>query len=85
LTAWRQGRLQNGDASVFSSIETLLSFSSVWYVCVVARRKMMVWQGSCQVSYTRQKSRRAMAKGFAAEKINSSGFCFVGTRGKLLG
>ncbi len=40
---WRQGRLQNGDASMFGSIEALVSFSSVWYVCVMAGRKMMVW------------------------------------------
>jgi hypothetical protein len=34
--AWRQGRLQNGDALVFGSIEALVSFSSTWYVCVIA-------------------------------------------------
>ncbi len=30
--AWRQGKL-NGDVSVFGSIETLVSFSSIWCVC----------------------------------------------------
>jgi len=40
---WRQGRLQNGDVSVFGGIEALVSFSYVWYVCVMAGRKMMVW------------------------------------------
>jgi hypothetical protein len=34
-TAWRQGRLQNGDAPVFGSIEALVLFSYVWYVCVI--------------------------------------------------
>jgi len=75
-TAWRQGRLQNGDVSVFGSIETLVSFSSIWYVCVVARRKMMVWQGSYQVRCVRWKFRGTLAKGFAVEKISSVGFCF---------
>jgi hypothetical protein len=28
---------------MFGSIEALVSFSSVWYVCVMAGRKMMVW------------------------------------------
>jgi len=40
---WRQGRLQNGDASVFGGIKALVSFSSVWYACVMAGHKMMVW------------------------------------------
>jgi len=31
--AWRQGKLQNGDVLVFGSIETLVSFSSIWCVC----------------------------------------------------
>ncbi len=72
--AWRQGRLQNGNAPMFGSIENLVSFSSVWYVCVVAKRRMMVWQGSYQVRCTWRKSRGIMAKGFAAEKINSASF-----------
>jgi hypothetical protein len=37
LTTWKQGKLQNGNASVFGSIEALVSFSSIWYVCVIAR------------------------------------------------
>ncbi len=80
--AWRQGRLQNGDVSVFGSIKTLMSFSSVWYVCVVARHMMMVWQGSCQVRCVRRKSHIVTTKGFVAEKINSAGFCFTRTRGR---
>jgi len=70
---------------VFGSIETLLLFSSVWYVCVILGRRMMVWQGSYKVRYTWWKSCGAMAKGFATENISIAGFCFVGTRGKLLG
>ncbi len=60
---------------MFGSIETLVSFSSVWYVCVVAGRKMMVWPGSCQVRCARQKSLGAMVEGFATEKISSVDFC----------
>jgi Kef-type K+ transport system membrane component KefB len=32
-TMWKQGRLQNGDALVFNSVEILMSFFFVWYVC----------------------------------------------------
>ncbi len=39
----RQERLQNGNVPVFGSIETLVLFSSVWYACVMARCRMMVW------------------------------------------
>ncbi len=28
-TAWRQGRMQNGDVPVFGSIKTLVTFSSI--------------------------------------------------------
>jgi hypothetical protein len=28
-TAWRQGRLQNGDVPMFGGIEALVSFSSI--------------------------------------------------------
>ncbi len=31
---WKQERSLNGDAVVFDSIETYMSFSSVWCVCV---------------------------------------------------
>jgi len=75
--------LQNGNAPVFGSIETLMSFSSVWYVCVVVGRKMMVWQGNCQVKCGRQKFHEAVAKGFATEEISCAGFCFAKKRGKL--
>jgi len=75
--------LQNGNAPVFGSIETLMSFSSVWYVCVVVGRRMMVWQGNCQVKCGRQKSHEAVVEGFATEKISCAGFCFAKKRGKL--
>jgi len=76
--------LQNEDVPMFGSIETLVSFSSVWYVCVVAGCKMMVWQGSYQVRCGRRKFREVMTEGFAAEKISSACFCFVKKRKKLL-
>jgi len=47
--AWRQGRSPNGYAVVFDSIETCVSFSSVWCVCVAASRMMIVRLGSCQM------------------------------------
>jgi hypothetical protein len=75
-TAWRQGKLQNGDAPMFGSIEALVSFSSVWYVCVIVWRRMMVWQRSCQVRCTQRKSRGAVVEGFATKKISSADFCF---------
>jgi hypothetical protein len=53
LPVWRQGRLQNGDASVFGSIKTLGSVSFLWYVCVIVGCMMMVWQGSYQVRCAR--------------------------------
>jgi hypothetical protein len=34
---------------VFDSIETFVSFSFVWNVCVVGGHMMTMWQGSCQV------------------------------------
>jgi hypothetical protein len=82
--AWRQERLHNGDVPMFGSIETLVSFSSVWYVCVVVGHKMMVWQRSCQVRCAQRKSRGAMVEGFDVEKISSAGFCFGNDKGKLL-
>jgi uncharacterized membrane protein YecN with MAPEG domain len=66
---------------MFGSIKTLVSFFSVWYVCVVARRKMRVWQGNCQVRCAQQKSRGATAKGVVVEYINSASFCFAKGRG----
>jgi hypothetical protein len=64
---------------MFGSIETLVSFFSIWYVCVVVGCVMMVWQGSCHVGCARQKSCGAVAEGFAVEKIISAGFCFART------
>jgi hypothetical protein len=66
---------------MFGNIKTLVSISLVWYVCVVVRHKMMVWQGSCQVGCTWWKSCGVMADGFDAKKTSSVGFCFVRTRG----
>jgi len=60
---------------MFGSIETLVLFSSVWYVCVVAGCKMMVWPGSCQVRCARRRSLGTMAEGFAIENISSVDFC----------
>ncbi len=74
---WRQGRLQNGDALVFGSIETLVSFSLVWYGCVVVGCKMTVWPRSCQVRCARRKSCKAMVEGFITDKISNVGFCFA--------
>jgi len=68
---------------MFGRIETVVSFSSVWYVCVVARRKMMVWPGSCQVRCARRKSRETVVEGFDAEKISSVDF--VLRRGEIVG
>ncbi len=77
MTAWRQGKLQNGDASMFANIEALVSFSFVWCVCVNVGHKIMVWPRSCQRRCTRQRSCRAA---FVTEKISSVGFCFVSKR-----
>jgi hypothetical protein len=68
---WRQGRLQNGDVVVFNSIETFVSFSFVWYVCVVAGRKMTMWQGIYQVRCAWRKSCKVVAEGCATKKISS--------------
>jgi len=48
--AWRQGRSSNGDVMVFDNIETFVSFSSVWDVCVAIGRRMIVWQGNYQMN-----------------------------------
>ncbi len=66
---------------MFSSIETFVSFFSVWYVCVITGCKMMVWQRSYQARCVRWKSHRGATERFAAEKISIAGFCFPRTRG----
>jgi len=48
---------------VFHSIDTFVSFFFVWYVCVVVRQRMIMWQGSCQVKCAWWISRGAVAKG----------------------
>jgi hypothetical protein len=50
---------------VFDSIETFMSFSSIWNVCVIAGCRMTVWQGSYQVKCVRWKSRDATVEGCA--------------------
>jgi hypothetical protein len=74
---WKQGRLQNGNAPVFGSIEALVLFFFVWYVCVIVGHRMMVWQGSYQGRCIRHRSRGATMEGFVVEKISSASFCFV--------
>jgi hypothetical protein len=71
--AWRQGRLQNGDASVLVALKLWCR----WYVCVIVGRMTMVWQGSCWGS------QKVAAEGFVEEKINNVGFFCFGRRGKL--
>jgi hypothetical protein len=56
---------------VFDNIETFVSFSFVWCVCVVVGRRMIKWQRSCQGRCVWQKSHRAMAKGCVAVKISN--------------
>jgi hypothetical protein len=55
--AWRQGGALNGDVGVFYGVEILVSFPSIWDVCVAVGRRMTVWQGSCQVRCGQRKSR----------------------------
>lgn len=70
---------------MFGSIKTLVSFSFVWYVCVIVGCKMMVWQGSYQLRCARCKSCGVGAEGFVAENISSAIFFLVcRKRGKLL-
>jgi hypothetical protein len=56
-------RAMNGDVVVFYGIEIFMSFSSIWDVCVVARRRMIVWQGSRQVKCVWRKSRGGATEG----------------------
>jgi hypothetical protein len=80
-TTWRQGRSPNGDAVVFDNIETFVSFSSIWYVCVVVGHRMTVWQGSYQVKYARRKFHGATMEGCATVQISSVVFGFQFRRG----
>jgi hypothetical protein len=61
--AWRQGRALNGNAVVFYGVEILVSFSSIWDVCVVVGHIMIVWQKSYQVKCVRWKFHNGTAKG----------------------
>jgi hypothetical protein len=58
FTEWRRDGVDN--------IETLVSFSFVWYVCVAIGHKMSVWQESCQMKCTQRKSHSATTKGCAS-------------------
>jgi hypothetical protein len=49
-------RALNGDVVVFYGIEIFVLFSSIWDVCVVARHKMTMWQGSYQMKCAQWKS-----------------------------
>ncbi len=71
----------NGDAVVFDSIEIFLSFSFVWYMCVVVGRRMIVWQGSCQVKCVRQKSNGVTTEGCVRVQISSVAFGFQFKKG----
>jgi hypothetical protein len=69
---------------MFGSIEALVSFSFVWYACVMARCKMIMWLRALLGRCARQRSHGVTTEGFAVEKISSVGFCFVG-RGRSCG
>ncbi len=69
--AWRQGRSSNGYAVVFDSIETCVSFSSIWCVCVVVSHMMTVRLGSCQMKCAWQKSHGVAAQGCVVMKMSN--------------
>jgi hypothetical protein len=75
-TAWKQGKSPNGNVVVFDSIETFVSFSFVWYVCVIVGRKMTVWQGCCQMKCVWWKSHGATTEGCVVVQISSVDFGF---------
>ncbi len=75
--------MHNEDALIFGNIEVLVSFSSIWYACVMAGRRMMVWLRALLGRCVRRRSRRTTMKRFAAEKISSAIFLFDGQRRKL--
>jgi hypothetical protein len=70
---------------VCDSIETFVSFSFVWNVCVAVGCMMTMWQGSCQVKCAWQKTRGAMAEGCATMHISNVvfGFQFQGRLWKI--
>jgi hypothetical protein len=61
--AWKQRRTINGDVVVFYGIEVFMSFSSIWDVCAIAKRRMIVWQKSYQVKCDRWKSCGGVVEG----------------------
>ncbi len=62
---------------VFDSIETFVSFSSIWYVCVATGCRMTMWQVKC----AQWKSRNATMEGCATIQISSVVFGFQLHRG----
>ncbi len=56
-------RALNGDVMVSYGVEIFMSFSSIWDVCAIIGCRMIVWQGSYQVKYGRQKSRGGVVEG----------------------
>jgi len=63
---------------MFGSIQVLVSFSSIWCVRVITRRRIMVWPGSCQGKCAWKRSRGAVMEGFVVEKIINASFLFCG-------
>jgi hypothetical protein len=53
----------NGDVVVFYGVEIVMLFFSIWDVCAIVGRRMIVWQGSYQVKCGRQKSHDQATEG----------------------
>jgi hypothetical protein len=61
---------------VFDSIEIFVSFSYVWYVCVIVGCRMIMWRGTCQVKCIWRKFQSAMTEGCVVVQISSVLFGF---------
>ncbi len=68
--AWKQRRSTNGDVMVLIALKPLCRFL-LFHVCVVARCKMIGWQGDCQLRCAREKSRGAATERCAIVKISN--------------
>ncbi len=68
---------------MFSNIESLVSFSYIWYACVMARCMMMVWLRVLLGRCAWRRFHRIMMEGFVVEKISSASFLFCEQRKKL--
>jgi len=55
----------------FMPVEILMSFSSIWDVCVVVQHKMIVWQRSCQMKCDQHKSQGGVSKGWTTKQISN--------------